>query len=342
MGIMRFFKKTEEVLPETSQNSDNAYLAQCIQQNSAKFDLILNEVFKKHFNASEIASTPSKDELELFSEKLILENPRIALDVLGYHAQFMIGIGLGWHYLLDLIWVIKKLRSFGRPLHILDAGGNVGLLQFILAREGHSVVSVDAFYRDKPEQCGCLIPIHLSGSKQSVQTDYVKRVPEDYKAEHDLLSRIIPAPGEIEFHCANLTDMPLINDNEFDAVVSISALEHNSREDLAPILKEIYRVTKPNAPLLFTLSTSFNNTPFHEPSHSYLYSEKELIDIYQLGSDVLSNFTEIKEYKEMLYNSVFLKSYLSSFYYRSDKSGMPNGIWEPSYLPFGLFKLNKK
>lgn len=283
-----------------------------------------------------------RDELTLFSEELVYAYPATAIDVLGYHAKFMIGIGLGWHYLLDLIWTLEKLRPFGQRLRILDAGGSLGLLQFILASQGHAVVSVDAFYRDVPKQCDNIIPVRLSGSSSSLETDYVKRVPENYRTEATLPPRSEVGGGGIEFHCADLGYMPSVKTNEFDAVVSISALEHNSRESLVPILKEIRRVAKPDAPLVFTLSTSINGIAFHEPSHSYCYDEEELKEIYGLSQHTLSNFSQKEEYQEMLTASKFCKKYLSSFYFQNDKSGMPNGVWIPQYLPFGLFCINRK
>jgi hypothetical protein len=53
-----------------------------------------------------------------------------------------LAIGLGWHYLLDLAWIIDRVGAVdGR--RILDAGAGVGILQWYLARHGAEVLSVD-------------------------------------------------------------------------------------------------------------------------------------------------------------------------------------------------------
>ena len=53
---------------------------------------------------------------------------------------------LGWHYLLDLSWIITNLEAIdGRT--ILDAGAGIGLMQWYLAKEGAQVISVDRLDR---------------------------------------------------------------------------------------------------------------------------------------------------------------------------------------------------
>jgi len=82
----------------------------------------------------------SRDHIQLFDESLIDDNPQLARDVLGFTTRY--GHGLGWHYLLDLIWILKELNLPPRST-ILDAGAGSGLLQYILIELGYNVVSVD-------------------------------------------------------------------------------------------------------------------------------------------------------------------------------------------------------
>lgn len=48
-----------------------------------------------------------ENEMYLLTEALIDEAPQIALDVMGFSQKFQ--IQLGWHYLLDLSWILKRL-----------------------------------------------------------------------------------------------------------------------------------------------------------------------------------------------------------------------------------------
>ena len=48
----------------------------------------------------------------------------------------------GWHYLLDLTWIISQL-DFSKNLQITDAGAGTGILQWYLAEQGVMVLSVD-------------------------------------------------------------------------------------------------------------------------------------------------------------------------------------------------------
>ena len=50
---------------------------------------------------------------------------------------------IGWHYYLDLAWMIKEVRMLPVGSIILDAGAGTGLSQFILAELGYNVISVD-------------------------------------------------------------------------------------------------------------------------------------------------------------------------------------------------------
>jgi hypothetical protein len=53
-----------------------------------------------------------------------------------------LGIGLDWHYLLDLAWILGKLGEV-RGKHIVDTGAGEGLIQWYLAEHGAEVISVD-------------------------------------------------------------------------------------------------------------------------------------------------------------------------------------------------------
>ena len=55
-------------------------------------------------------------------------------------------LDFGWHYLLDLTWIITQLGPVDGK-RILDAGAGTGVLQWYLADHGAHVISVDRFSR---------------------------------------------------------------------------------------------------------------------------------------------------------------------------------------------------
>ena len=64
-----------------------------------------------------------------------------------------LGIGLGWHYLLDLSWAAQHLAPLDRGMQVLNAGAGTGVMQWWLAEQGVNVISVDRSSRyDLPRQ----------------------------------------------------------------------------------------------------------------------------------------------------------------------------------------------
>jgi len=57
--------------------------------------------------------------------------------------QNYFGAELGWHYYLDLAWIIREIRALPSGALVLDAGAGNGLLQFILSELGYNVISAD-------------------------------------------------------------------------------------------------------------------------------------------------------------------------------------------------------
>ena len=53
-----------------------------------------------------------------------------------------LGLEFGWHYLLDLAWIIQNLGDV-QGKRLIDAGAGTGVLQWYLALEGAEVLSVD-------------------------------------------------------------------------------------------------------------------------------------------------------------------------------------------------------
>lgn len=58
----------------------------------------------------------------------------------------------GWHYDMDIIWVLKNIEKteIQKGDTILDAGAGMGITQFLLAARGYNVISLDFTPRDFP------------------------------------------------------------------------------------------------------------------------------------------------------------------------------------------------
>lgn len=73
------------------------------------------------------------------------------LDEIDYWLKIM-GRPQGWHYDLDIVWILSELEKAGikKGDTILDAGGGLGITQFILASRGYNVISLDFSKRKIP------------------------------------------------------------------------------------------------------------------------------------------------------------------------------------------------
>ena len=89
----------------------------------------------------------SQERIELLSVEL-LDQQRPIVEELRQLAHSL-KIEFGWHYLLDLTWIISQLGSLSGK-RMMDAGAGIGILQWYLAAHGADVISVDRTSRDVP------------------------------------------------------------------------------------------------------------------------------------------------------------------------------------------------
>ncbi len=284
-------------------------------------------------------SVPQAEALFLLSEDLIDQSPATAMEVLGYSSK--LGLGLGWHYLLDLTWVLDRL-ALPPPARILDAGGDQGLLQYILALRGHQVVSADALIRDNPQRLEKLVRVKKSGSQEALDLAYTKHRGGAGQMRAELTpARAAIEPGEVEFHCCDLEHLEHVSDNEFDAVVSISALEHNPPDKVKAIMGELRRVAKNGAPMLITISMA-EQPRLDEPSLSWLLDEAGVVEAYGLAPGYQTNCEQLPAWLEKIQESPRLARWLGAFHFHSGKNGMPWGVWKPTYLPAAMLIFNRQ
>ncbi len=80
------------------------------------------------------------EKIEILPVSLLDEN-RSTVEELK-RLTYSLGLDFGWHYLLDLTWIIRHL---GQPegKRIMDAGAGTGVIQWYLASHGAEVLSVD-------------------------------------------------------------------------------------------------------------------------------------------------------------------------------------------------------
>lgn len=263
-------------------------------------------------------------------------------------------LGLGWHYLLDLSWAAQQLNP-SNGMRVIDAGAGLGVMQWWLAEQGVNVISADRQNRQnlpmsfrqrywiqgwrkedlapKPNLYDFLPSLsprrwHLYPQKLITSLRQLRCKPE-----------ISPDSGTVFIYNQDLKSMRDIPDESVDAVVSISALEHNPPDDLRAVVKELMRVLKLGGKLIATLAAAKDQDWFHEPSKGWCYTEATLRDIFELNSDGSSNYDQYDELFEALCNCTELRDNLAEFYFKSGNNGMPWGIWDPKYQPVGVVKV---
>jgi SAM-dependent methyltransferase len=307
------------------------------------------------------AGAPARsDALEILSVALLDEHRPMVTELKALAAE--LDIGLGWHYLLDLSWIVARLPP--SPGTVLDAGAGTGILQWYLAEQGWNVVSVDRVSRRHLEsrfrtryRVRGLRPMDLarlpSGRRALVRrlTGGVRRLQSLVVAvRHGYRPRIATpagrppreAPagsGEVLIYNQDLRSLADIADGSIDEIVSVSALEHNTPDALQEVVAELFRVLRPGGRLIATLVASNREDWYHEPARAWCYSEATMRRIFGLDASVTSNYEQYDRLLESLRASAELRTNLAAFYYRSGANGMPWGKWEPQYQTLGVCKV---
>ncbi|MFC1797252.1 methyltransferase domain-containing protein [Pseudomonadota bacterium] len=274
---------------------------------------------------------------------------------------------VGWHYFIDLAWIYSQVRNWPSSYRILDAGGGHGPTQFLLAELGFNVTNLDLVLREPAPrvQKRYRMTIETSGSYQ--ETTYVDHLTRNSKKRHvlrklreviyysslyqDLSSKkyrkvhdqwrkdsgIASEVGRLAWMRANLCDVPEIAASSFDAVVSLSALEHIPAALLPQAWAEITRICKPDVKVAITTSaTEQATTWFHQPSQGNCFSENDLETIF--GARPARSNLPANEMIGHYQSCAYLKDNLAGFYSKSGDNGMPWGKWDPVYFPVGLFQ----
>ena len=135
---------------------------------------------------------------------------------------------------VEFPWAYHQLADLG-PSRILEIGGALSGLQFVLAKEGHEVHNVDPFFD------------YGSG-------DY----EVDPVAEHHALNKLFGT--DVRLHRSTLPEADL--SGTFSAAVCISTIEHLSREDIKATLLAVKERLAPGGLLVLTIDLFLNLSPF--------------------------------------------------------------------------------
>lgn len=281
------------------------------------------------------------NKIEILSVE-ILEQQRALIYELRALAA-MLGQEFGWHYLLDLAWIISQLGEVHGKI-IMDAGAGVGVMQWYLAEHGATVLSVDRGSRAS-------LPLkfraryRVSGLRaQDLQPAFkvawhnLSRLQVGVLARSAQLALRGKAPGAVTLYHQDLRTLSDVASDSLDAVVAVSALEHNTPENLKIVSAELTRVLKPGGKLLATLGAARDSDWFHKPSQGWCYTAASLRAAFGLPADTPDNYARHDELLAALRTCAELRDNLAGFYSKSGENGMPWGRWDPQYQPVGVLK----
>jgi 2-polyprenyl-3-methyl-5-hydroxy-6-metoxy-1,4-benzoquinol methylase len=270
---------------------------------------------------------------------------------------------IGWHYIVDLTWIYSQAKKWPVGSLVLDAGGGLGPTQFLLAEMGMNVVNIDLLhqgnfyyaqrYKLESKQLSSYVkseyvahlhstvthkadlaslrePIINNMVTNKLRLKYYEHMHESWKRMVGYSDRCV---GKITRLSGNLCGLPEIHDSKYDAVVSLSALEHIPIAMLPDALAEINRVVKPDGSYAVTTSATDKATWFHEPSKGLCFSKDDLEKLF--GAE-LQGTTDAASTLDKYRQNSYLSNNLADFYKKLGNNGMPWGKWDPQYVPVGI------
>src|SRR4051794_23662588 len=137
-------------------------------------------------------------------------------------------------------WVYERISAQGSALEILEIGGGLAGLQYVLAGEGHDVTNVDPGVT--PPQATS------SGIDFSIDARRHEKLCQVFQAPVHLISDTIGAAG--------------LSDDSFDVVFCVSAIEHFTEESLEELFDHLHRVLRPSGKAIFTTDLFLDLAPF--------------------------------------------------------------------------------
>jgi len=296
-----------------------------------------------------------RDKIEILPISL-LESESVKVGKLKKLAS-RLKLEFGWHYLLDITWILRQLEEI-ESKSIIDAGAGTGVMQWYLAENGARVISIDresrAYvpprfrrrYKVLGFRAADLITDNAPGRRSEgiIRTSLKAKVIDfidllRYEVNQISNSKDDSKSGQVIIYNQDLVNLVDIADDSIDAIVAVSSLEHNSPDGLERVVAELMRVLKPGCALLATLGAVRDSDWYHEPSKGWCYSDRTLRKIFHISSEVPSNYDQYDQLFNELQGCRELRENLASFYFHSGDNGMPWGKWDPEYQPVGICKI---
>ena len=290
-----------------------------------------------------------EDKIEILSVSLLDQNQDLVRNLKKLASSLR--LEFGWHYLLDLTWIINQLE-INKNLQILDAGAGTGIFQWYLAEQGVSVLSVDREsranlplrfrfrYSVRGKKKDDLNPIYKTILHQAGSTGLIRSLAGTARDVFTQRSGQQKS-GEVIIYNRDLVNLVDVPSGSQDAVVAVSSIEHNSPRSLQGVINELMRVIKPGGVLLATLGAARDEDWFHEPSQGWCYSDITLKRTFNISPEVSTNYDHYDELFSALNDCAELRDNLALFYYTSGDNGMPWGIWNPQYQTVGVCKVKR-
>lgn len=291
----------------------------------------------------------------------------------------------GWHYDLDIVWILKQIENLGlQPgATILDAGAGLGLTQFILAARGFNVISMDFTQRQRPRLAEGIFDIEIrdrdlgefrheymewmnygaaqegSGSvatsaslakkicrpakvfplllnpgkarymiKQRLGKKFNRYYDSECRKDHSGF-------GKITFLRGTFNAIPL-DEKSVDALVSVSAFEHNTFSEMPSSVGEFSRVLKEGAFMIITTSAARDRDWYFEPAKAWNFTGETLSTWFSVKDNISYDYDPVME---RLRHSQKLLSRIPEFYRYNGDNGLPFAkLDEAQYLPVGILR----
>ncbi len=294
----------------------------------------------------------------------------------------------GWHYDLDIIWLLENIEKLKLPkgATIIDAGAGLGVTQFILAARGYNIISLDFTERQIPKFAKGIFDIQtvsndLGGYKHEYMSfmtygqtkkdgeagaakrkgsrlaklfmrrplyrniPYIANIITNSLHKHMNLSYMLERMkdhsgfGKITFLRGTFNNIPL-DENVADVLISVSAFEHNTFEDMPGSILQFNKVIKPGAPMLITTSAAEKDDWYFKAPKAWNFSGKTLSDWFGIPAGNIS--FDYRKTFDNIRNSTVLKGRISPFYKLNGDNALPYGdLDKAEYLPVGIIKIKK-
>jgi SAM-dependent methyltransferase len=275
----------------------------------------------------------------------LLESERDRVDEIARRSRSL-RISLGWHYRLDVAWILRELPAITGE-RILDAGAGLGISQWLFADRGANVLSVDRLDRSSlPLRFRLRYPVSglHDGDIRPIGSSIVSDLRKgafavDVRRNATALGQRVLGkgpPGDVTLSHLDLADLSAIATASVDHVVSVSSLEHNELDQLPAIYRELWRVLRPSGVMAVTVGAARDGDWFHAPSAGWCFSEATIRRVFEVDDAAFSNFDRYDEILDAVRASDELRTSLARSYFRSGRNGMPWGRWDPMYLSVGV------